>query len=211
MQRTVLLPLALLTACQSSVRPEPSSQANPSIRFHVSYSEPVRSAPIDGRLLVLMAPNDGSTSEPRDRVSAGTQAIQLFGKNVDGLDPDEVAIVDATAFGYPHRSLAEVPPGEYVVQALVNEYETFELATGHTVKLPPDRGEGQKWNRKPGNLYSTPVVVTLEAGSDATIELRLDNVLPPVEAPQDTSYVRHVKMRSPSLSEFWGRDIYLGA
>ena len=64
--------------------------------------------------------------------------------------------VDAAAFGYPVRSLAQVKPGEYFVQALLHKYETFHRADGHVVKLPMDRGEGQQWNRAPGNLYSKP-------------------------------------------------------
>jgi hypothetical protein len=49
-----------------------------------------------------------------------------------------------------------VPAGEYWVQALLHKYETFHLKNGHTVKLPMDRGEGQQWNKAPGNLFSTP-------------------------------------------------------
>ena len=56
--------------------------------------------------------------------------------------------MDGGAFGYPIRSLADVPPGEYRVQALLNRYQTYERADGHVVKLPPDRGEGQVWNRE---------------------------------------------------------------
>ena len=42
------------------------------------------------------------------------------------------------------------------MQALLHRYETFHRADGHVVKLPMDRGEGQQWNRAPGNLLSTP-------------------------------------------------------
>ena len=60
--------------------------------------------------------------------------------------------------GYPLMSTAELQPGVYFVQAVLVRYETFHLATGHTVKLPPgDAGDGQHWERAPGNLYSTPV------------------------------------------------------
>ena len=45
----------------------------------------------------------------------------------------------------------DLPPGEYRVQALLNRYETFHRGDGHTVSLPPDQGEGQHWNTKPGN------------------------------------------------------------
>jgi len=39
----------------------------------------------------------------------------------------------------------DIPAGEYYVQALVNRYETFKRSDGHTIKMPMDQGEGQKW------------------------------------------------------------------
>src|SRR5262249_52068783 len=38
-----------------------------------------------------------------------------------------------------------------------------------------------------------------------------DNTIPPVIMPSDTQYVRHVKIQSKLLSQFWGQPIYLGA
>ena len=38
--------------------------------------------------------------------------------------------MDATTFGYPTRSLASIPAGDYYVQGFLNIYETFHLATG---------------------------------------------------------------------------------
>ena len=34
---------------------------------------------------------------------------------------------------------------------------------------------------------------------------------PPIEPPQDTKYVKHIRFRSDILSKWWGTDIYLGA
>src|SRR5690606_21043272 len=89
-------------------------------------------------------------------------------------------------------------------------YETFELSTGHTVQLPPDRGEGQQWNRKPGNLYSTPRWVEI-GGPARTERIALDEEVPPIPDPQDTEWVKHVRMQSERLTEFYGRPMYLGA
>ena len=80
-------------------------------------------------------------------------------------------MVDAGAFGYPVRTLSDLKPGDYWVQALLHRYETFKRSDGHTVKLPMDRGEGQQWNRAPGNLYSTPQKITVRAGDDRTIKI----------------------------------------
>ena len=74
-----------------------------------------------------------------------------------------------------------------------------------------DRGEGQKWNRAPGNLYSTPQQINIKEGKTPTINLNFDHIIPPIQAPKDSEYVKHIRMRSKLLSEFWGRDMYVGA
>ncbi len=74
-----------------------------------------------------------------------------------------------------------------------------------------DRGEGQQWNSAPGNFYSTPQKITVNPLKDGTISISLDKVIPPIESPKETKYVKHVKMESKLLSRFWGRPIYLGA
>ena len=95
------------------------------------------------------------------------------------------------------------------MQALLHRYETFHRADGHTVKLPMDRGEGQHWNIAPGNLYSKPQKLTIADGGRITIAL--DQEIPPIAPPQDTKYIRHLRIKSAALSKFWGRDMYVGA
>ena len=176
-------------------------------RFSVSFPPERSSAPLDGRLLLLVS-SDGS-AEPRMQIDDTPRTQMVFGIDVDGLRPGEAAVMDASAFGYPVRSLALLKPGEYYVQALLHRYETFHRADGHTVKLPMDRGEGQHWNLAPGNLYSTPLKVTIAA--DTAMAISLDQEIPPIPPPQDTNYVRHIRIRSELLSRFWGRPMYLGA
>ena len=158
---------------------------------------------------MILAPS--KEKEPRFQVSASLDAAQIFGVDVDGLKPGEPATVGGEVFGFPIARLADVPSGEYWVQAVLHEYETFNLANGKTVKLPMDKGEGQHWNRSPGNLYSEPERVTFDAGASAAIRLTLDQVIPPIEPPADTKYIKHIKIKSERLSEFWGRPMYLGA
>jgi len=92
-----------------------------------------------------------------------------------------------------------------------NTYTTFHRGDGHVVKLHMDQGEGQQWNRSPGNLYNKPVKVHVDPRSNATIHLSLDQEIPPLPQPQDTKYVKYVRMQSPLLTKFWGRPMYLGA
>ena len=127
------------------------------------------------------------------------------------LEAREQAVFPADVLGYPTESLAEIPAGTYQVQALLHRYETFHRADGHTVKLPPDRGEGQQWSKAPGNLYSTPREIVFDPKKGDTITIALDKVIPPIPDPPTTKYVKHERIRSERLSKFWGRDVYLGA
>src|SRR5258705_10704612 len=124
------------------------------LRFAISFPASSSKEALDGRVLLLISTNN--EQEPRLQINEDLSTQQVLGVDVDGLKPGQTALVDGNAFGYPRRSLADVPPGEYWVQALLHRYETFQRADGHTVKLPMDRGEGQQWSRAPGNLYSTP-------------------------------------------------------
>lgn len=164
---------------------------------------------IDGRLLLLISTNN--EKEPRFQISEDLSTQQVFGVDVDAWKAGQTKIVDAAASGYPRRSLAQVPAGEYWVQGLFHVYETFHRADGHTVKLPMDRGEGQQWNSAPGNLYSTPKKIRIDPGKDDRIAINLDQVIPLIEPPKDTKYVKHIRIQSKRLSEFWGRPMYLGA
>lgn len=191
-------------------RPDAASLARSvPLRFSISFPESRSTMPLDGRVL-LMISNDTS-AEPRFQISDEPETQLLFGVDVDGLAPGEDAIIDASTFGYPLESLSAVPPGRYHVQALLNRYETFRRSDGYTVKLPPDRGEGQQWNRKPGNLYSTPREVFLDPSRDEMIQVTLDQQIPPIEPPPETEYIKHVRIQSERLTEFWGRPMYLGA
>lgn len=197
------LSLALLVLFVFSTRAELKSD----LRFEISLPTTASKEALDGRLLLLISTNN--TREPRFQINEDLNTQQVFGVNVEGWKPGQVTVVDQSAFGYPRRSLADVPAGEYWVQALLHRYETFRRADGHVVKLPMDRGEGQQWNRAPGNLYSTPKKMRLDAGSKITIAL--DQVIPPIEPPKDTKYVKHIKIQSERLTKFWGRPMHLGA
>ncbi len=178
-------------------------------RFAVSFPESLNEEPLDGRLLILIS--DNTENEPRFQIQDGPNTQLVFGIDVDGLEPEKEAHVGDTVFGYPLKSMADIPAGEYYVQALLHKYETFNLANGYTVKLPMDQGEGQVWNRSPGNLYSIPQKITFDPENDETFHIVMDQEIPPIEKPEDTKYIKHTTMQSDLLTEFWGRPMYLGA
>ncbi|MFT7289046.1 MAG: hypothetical protein ACI87W_003173 [Halieaceae bacterium] len=209
-RRTVVLLLAaILPATGLTQAPGDLPAAEPAaVRFSVRFAEGLSELPQDGRLLLMLA--NSEREEPRFLIGNSPDAQLVFGMNVQDWVAGEAITVDASALGFPIETLEQVPPGRYFAQALLNRYRDYQLADGTVLSLPPDRGEGQQWNRKPGNFYSQPVAVEITAGG-TEFNLLLDQLIPAIEAPDDTPFVRHVRMKSELLSAFWGEDIYLGA
>ncbi len=196
--------IALIGSCRKAIQEDECR-----LQIGVVFPAEKSAEPLDGRVLLFIS-SDGS-SEPRFQISDGPETQQAFGLDVDALKPGEEVVFDGTVFGYPLTSLAELPAGEYWVQALLNRYETFRLVSGHTVKLPPDKGEGQRWSRKPGNLYSLPAKMTLDPKKDGRIKIILNQEIPAIPDPPETKYIRHIRIQSKLLTEFWGRPMHLGA
>src|SRR5580704_6737719 len=165
----------------------------------VSFPAAASSKPLDGRVLFLLS-NDAS-AEPRMQIDDTPRSQMVFGVTVDGLKPGEAVTIDGGAAGYPIRSIADVPPGDYTAQAVLNVYETFHRSDGKTIKLAPDRGEGQHWNLAPGNLYSAPAKVHIGPGSPP-VSLALDKVIAPIPPQPDTKYIRHLRIQSELLTRF---------
>ena len=176
--------------------------------------------PLNGHLVLVISKND--KDEPRMQLSEDYLSAQGFGVDVENLPASAPIVVDAKTFGYPRRSLADLDAGDYFVQAVFNVYEEFHLSSGKTVWLPPDMGEGQHWNQKPGNPFNKPVKIHIDPKSTTTVKLTLDQVIPAIEgtdkdpvvmAAKDpgAKWLKYMRFRSEKLSKFWGRDVYLGA
>jgi hypothetical protein len=183
--------------------------------------------PLHGHLVLVIAQRekkggDGPAVEPRFQLEESYESAQGFGVDVDNVAPGKPIVIDSATVGYPLENLTALPAGDYVVQAVFNVYEQFHLADGRALWLPPDKGEGQHWNRKPGNPYGAPVEVHLDPASHMPVKLTLDKVIPPIEGTDDdpvqiaakspaAKWLKFVRFKSEKLSRFWGRDMYLGA
>lgn len=177
--------------------------------FSVTYALGANDTAVDGRLLLMLSTS--ADAEPRFQISDGPGAQQIFGIDVERWKKGQKASFDDLVFGFPVEHFSHLPKGEYYVQALLHQYETFHRADGHIVKLPMDRGEGQQWNRAPGNWYSSPKKISFDPTKPENIALQLQEVIPPITPPEDTEYIKHIRIKSQLLSDFWGRDMYLGA
>jgi hypothetical protein len=182
------------------------------ITVEVTFPAERSAHPLDGRLILVLSQR--LEGDPVTHSTYGVGAQPTFGIDVDGWRPGEAATFTDTVFGFPVERLGQLPPGRYRAQAILNRYRTFRRSDGHTVKLPPDMGEGQQWASKPGNLLSEPVDFDIEAsGTVNRLALSLDREIPPVAdfAAKETEWIKYVRIRSELLSEFWGTDVYLGA
>jgi hypothetical protein len=207
-KRTLGVALALAIAGGGAFAPRAQS-AGP-LRFAISF--PAGSAqPLDGRVLLFIS--DDGKAEPRTQTDQyrANSTKPIFGVDVDGLKPGTDVVIDDKVVGWPVRSLKDIPPGDYYVQALINRYETFHRADGHTIKMPMDQGEGQHWDQKPGNFYSKPVKMHVDAAAGGEVRISMDQEIPPIAPPKDTAQVKYLRVQNERLTRFWGRPMFLGA
>src|ERR1700691_818401 len=90
--------------------------------FSVSFPRTRSDKPLDGRILLILSTDP--SAEPRMQINDTPKTQIIFGVDVDGMQPGQAQIVDASAAGYSIKSLRDVPPGEYYVQAVLHRYET---------------------------------------------------------------------------------------
>jgi hypothetical protein len=198
--------LAVLAVCWNPMGA--SAQTRPPVRFDVTFPASVRAEPVTGRLFVMITRN--AEREPRLQLNQ-VDGIPFFGRDIQQVAPGAVTVIDDSIPGYPVDSLKDIPPGEYFVQAFVNVYSEFKRADGHIVWMHDDQWEGQRWETSPGNLYSRPQKMRLDASSGYRLSLVADQKIPPVVMPPDTPLVKRFRFQSPMLTKFWGRPIFIGA
>jgi hypothetical protein len=178
--------------------------------------------PAVGRVYIIISGDE--RREPR--FLARPRGVPFWGKDVRdfaGGDRTVLSSADDAVIGYPLGSIGDIPAGEYYVQAFLNVYTRFARSDGHVVEMHLNSGAGQSPFRAPGNAYSSVRRIHLDPEASGTVRLELSEVIPPVEPlepgeslqqgnPRDEGeLVKFVKIRSDLVSEFWGRDMYIGA
>ncbi len=162
-----------------------------SLRFETTIARGLISAPQKGRLFVFL----NRKIEPEPRFADGDvsfDAPPMLAKDVESFTAGETkAVIDNDSIAYPIKNLAELPAGDYYVQALF------------------DINNDLRSLNAPGNLYSAVQKVSLDAKGGGSIKLELTNVVPPEQLPAETEFVKFVKIQSPMLSKFHGRPIFL--
>ena len=233
MRMRVRMPAALLAAALSlspwsvapAARNEGASAPATAVgrpaekRVTVEIDSSLDEGPVTGRLFLLLS--KGATGrEPRLSMpytfayymnEPSIPYPQVFGVDVEALEPGEPVTFDDGTLGHPLASLADVPEGAYSVQAVLHVYTRFQRSDGHTVWAPMDQGEGQQFHLSPGNLVSEVRRVQIDPAESLSLELPLTRVLPPFSRSPDSEYVRRLRIKSELVSEFWGRDVFVNA
>jgi hypothetical protein len=203
-----------LAAALVRFAPAAAAQARPPaaashLRFDVSFIPQAHDGPITGRVFVMITRNVDKVAEPRLQI--GRTGVPFFGRDVERLAPEKIVSIDAGDLGTPLDSIADIPAGDYFVQAMVVVYSEFHRADGHVVWMHDDQWEGQNWIRSPGNIYGAPQRIHFDPRVPQVVALTADTVIPPIAPIPDDEFVQRFKIQSPTLTKFWGRPIYLGA
>lgn len=194
------LPLVALAAFVTALAP--AAAATP--RFSITIARSAHAGPVTGRLVLAIA----KAAQPEPRLLISPRGPALFAVDLDALAPGTATILDDKALGYP-RSLADLPPGDYFAQAIVNVYEQVHRADGKTIWVHMNDGRVEFFSNAAGNLYSD--VIPVHVGENGTISIDVNHVIADVPPLADTDWLKHVKIQSQLLTKFWGRPVFVHA
>ena len=195
----------LTVICFTSVNTY-ASKATPNISFKIAFSSKLKNQPVTGRMFLFVS----KTNETEPRLQKGPSP-PIFGKDVDQLNPDEFLILDSNVPGYPVKSFNDFPAGDYYVQALLNVYTQFHRSDGHIIWAHMDQWEGQKFKISPGNFISEVQKIHWDPAAGLQSEIILNKIIPPIEMPSDTKWIKRIKIKSELLTKFWGHPFFIGA
>src|SRR5260370_5191404 len=152
-------------------------------RFEITVSRATHAAPVTGRLVLVVS--KVANREPRLAISPQGRAV--FGIDLDQLEAGRPAVVDDSAIGYPMR-LADLPSGDYSVQAVINVYEQVHRADGHSIWVHMNDGTIEPFNIAAGNLYSD--VQRIHIADRGTFPVSVTNVVAPNTRAADTESLK---------------------
>ena len=89
------------------------------------------------------------TNQPEPRLALTPRGPAIFAVDIDQLRPDQPAVIDDKAIGYPF-GLADLPPGDYYAQAVINVYEQVRRADGKTIWVHLNDGRVEFFNNAVG-------------------------------------------------------------
>ena len=201
-----LLSLGLLAACSQPAAPGASVHRF----FHVQLASQ-ETQPVSGRLLLFAQQANAAKADAKDGKVTEVDAnpfhptdVAIAAQEVDRLAPGQTIEIDADMRAFPD-AWSKLPAGDYVVQAVLDVHHNYNYL-----------------GRDAGDLISAVQTVHLPASDIPTITL--DATVPaqdpwtlPDSAPanlREAAKVVHEQAQpidfvSPTLSQYWGRDIHM--
>ncbi|KAI1159144.1 Alpha/Beta hydrolase protein [Nemania serpens] len=201
--------------------------ASSNLHVQISVGHNILKGHVDGRVVLMFAPNGTDPLEDTDVTSTPNK---MFGKNVFKFGAEDTVTLsggspDGTATGvtgFPLVSIDDVPAGTYRVQAFLNPYDKAKRNDGSEVYLKFPCGDGAPNVDGVGSLLTQALDLKVHGGPQ-TIKLTFNSVepVPALTGKEiggcsqgnyaETAQLKFVKIRSKKLSQFWGRDMYVGA
>ncbi|KAK5047229.1 hypothetical protein LTR84_006751 [Exophiala bonariae] len=204
-----------------------STNNTPWLLVKIAIEDGLFNGTMDGRVVVLFAP---SGVDPLEDTEVTSSPDLIYGMNVYGLSSSDTITLSGGSglntrtgvYGWPNVSLEDVSAGNYSVQAFLTPYETVSRSDGSVVSVHFPCGDGAPNIAGVGSLYTSIVDIDVEEAGQI-VELVLNNVTAVEDFTgeeiggcsqgnyEDTDTLKYVKIRSEALSDFWGRDMYVGA
>src|ERR1041385_4831648 len=157
-----------------AARPHPIASQAP--RFEVTVPASAHPGPLTGRLVLVLS----RRAEPEPRLTISPSGPAIFGVDLEQLAPGRPAVIDGSSLGFP-GPLAELAPGDYFAQAVINVYEEARRADGHRIWVHLNDGSQEPFQVAAGNLYSD--VQPVHVGAGGTGRLAVTHVCPPARRP----------------------------
>jgi hypothetical protein len=174
---------------------------------------------LNGRMVVFLSKGH-ATTEPRKGFSDEQATVQAFGIDVTIKNSHQKFVVDKHVFGFPKKSIKDLAPGNYTVQAQMMVYEEYHRENLAPVLLPkscinPSGGNGA-YDSPIGTLFSTPLHVMLD--DHFQVSLEMDSVVKPSPSPgcagygrENSEFIKTFRWKSELLTKFWGKEMVLEA
>lgn len=186
--------LCLVVMGMPRVNAEDSAAPAPRpLSFELTLDPKLQTEPYTGRVYVVLAGGRWHrANDVRMLMNHWWAPPNIFAVDVRDAAPGSTIRVTESSLAYP-RTLAELPAGEYRMQAVARRS-----------KDSPHPGVG------PGDLYSEARTMSLDAAASGVQSFRLDREARPREFVE-TGRARLFEMKSELLSAFHGREIRLRA
>jgi len=165
--------------------------------FHVALANSFKT-PVSGRLLLFVGPAspDGKPSESVDMQMMAITSVYIAAKEVPSLAPGASVDIDADDIVFP-APLSQAPGGRYQAQAVLDVHHSYNYD-----------------GRSAGDIVSVPATIDLPLSDTSAPILALTQVLseppdPLAQNPEVSSAIKPIDFVSPSLTNFWGREIHM--